>query len=380
MSVTQFNFPTRILFGAGARGKITTVLKEEERLSRPLYLTDEGVGKLPFFSSLVEDAKNAGLTPGIFTGVTPNPVASQVMKGVEAYRQHNADSLVIVGGGAALDVGKAVALMINHPGTLFDYEDGKPDALPVDQPIPFVVAVPTTAGTGSEVGRSSVISDDTTHVKKIIFSPRMLPPVVISDPELTVGLPANITASTGIDVLSHCVEAFVAKGFHPLCDGIALEGIRLVADSLAQCVREPNNINARGNMLIAASMGATAFQKGLGVVHSCAHALSAVCDTPHGVANALMIVPCMRFNAEIVPERFSRMAITVGAGETSDDFIRWTEQLLADLNLPTRLSETGVSQEQIPEIVDIALQDVCHPSNPRPVTKDDFNTLIRDAF
>lgn len=379
MALAQFNFPTTIIFGAGARARIPELLKEQGA-SRPLFLTDKGVGALPFFEELQTDASEAGLTPGAFAGVAGNPTASQVEAGVKAYKEHNADALVLVGGGAALDVGKTVALMAEHPGHVFDYEDDKPDALPVDQPIPFMVAVPTTAGTGSEVGRSSVISDDDTHVKRIVCSPRILPPVVVEDPELTVDLPGPITAATGVDALSHCVEAFLAKGFHPMCDGIALEGIRLVAENLATCYREPGNLDARGKMLIASSMGATAFQKGLGVVHSCAHALSAVCDMHHGLANALTLAPCLRFNAEAVPERLARMAQAAGAEASVEGFMAWYEELLSQLAMPKGLAEAGVAEDQLEALVDVAMNDVCHPCNARPVSRGDFMALFREAM
>jgi alcohol dehydrogenase class IV len=379
MGLTQFNFPTPIVFGPGARARLNEILSSRGK-KRPLFLTDRGVAGLPFFKEMMDSAAAAGLAPAAFSEVGGNPVESQVTKGVEAYKAHNADALVLVGGGAALDVGKAVALMVNHPGKLFDYEDGKPDALPVDKEIPFIVAIPTTAGTGSEVGRSSVISDDATHVKKIVFSPKLLAPIVLADPELTLDLPPFITAATGVDALSHNVEAFLSQGFHPMADGIALEGIRLVADNLLTCYKEPKNVDARGKMLIASSMGAVAFQKGLGVTHSCAHALSAVCDTHHGLANALMLVPCMRFNAETEPERMARMAVAVGAEPSAEGFIAWMEGLFRDLDIPKNLRAAGVTEDKLDALVDIAVQDCCHPCNPRPVTREDFVRLFNEAM
>ena len=381
MSIVQFNFPTRIMFGAGAVATVGGELKAQGK-KRPLIVTDEGVAALPFLTELAENLQGAGLETAVFPGVKGNPVKSQVVAGVAAYHEHGADALVLVGGGAALDVGKTIALMAHHPGDVFDYEDGKPDGLPVDQEIPFMIAVPTTSGTGSEVGRSSVISDDETHVKRIVFSPRLLAPVVIADPALTTGLPAGITAATGLDALSHNVEAYLSKGFHPMCDGIALEGIRLVAENLEQCVREPGDLEARGNMMMASTMGAVAFQKGLGVVHSCAHALSAVCDMHHGLANALMLPACMRFNGDAVPERFERMAAVAGlaAGDAVEEFAAWIEALNASLGLPKSLGEAGVAPEQVPPLTDIALADVCHPCNPRDVARTDFERLFHEAM
>ena len=223
---------------------------------------------------------------------------SQVVAGVEAFRAHQADSIVGLGGGAALDVAKAIALMAGHPGDLFDYEDDKPGALPIDQDIPYWVAIPTTAGTGSEVGRSAVISDEQTHVKKIFFSPRLMAKAVFADPELTLGLPPAVTAATGMDALTHCIEAFLAKDYHPIADGIALEGLRLGAAALPRCYEKGDDLAARGDMMMSSMMGAIAFQKGLGLIHSCAHALSAVSDLHHGYANGVMIDHALKFNLE----------------------------------------------------------------------------------
>ena len=379
MSLVTYNYPTRIVFGPGARQEVVGALRDAGK-TRPLFLTDTGVAALEFFTSYVEEVSQAGFVTAVYTGVAGNPVVSQVTGGVEAFRAHNADSLILMGGGAALDVGKAVALMAHHPGHIFDYEDDKPGALPVDKEIPFIIALPTTSGTGSEVGRSSVISDDTTHVKRIIFSPRLLPPLVLADPELTVGLPASVTAATGVDALSHCVEAFLAKGRHPMADGIALEGMHLIARSLVRCVKAPTDIQARGDMTLAAMMGAVAFQKGLGVVHSCAHALSAVCDLHHGLANALTLVPCLRFNEDTVDPQYVRMAQAVGTDATAQGFIGWVEKLLIDLHIPKGLGAVGVKEEHVPALVDIAIKDVCHGCNVKPVSREDFEKLFRAAL
>lgn len=379
MELTQFNFPTRIVFGPGARARLVSILKEQGK-SRPLFVTDTGLANADFFVALTEETKQANLATAVFSGVAGNPTESQVMAGVAVCRGHKADALVAVGGGAALDVGKAIALMAEHPGVLFDYEDGKPDGRPVDQPIPYIVAMPTTSGTGSEVGRSTVISDDATHVKRIVFSPRLLAPVVLADPELTLGLPPHLTAATGVDALSHCVEAFLSKGFHPMCDGIALEGIHLVAESLLACYRTPGDLEARGKMMAASMMGAVAFQKGLGVVHSCAHALSAVCGMHHGLANALMLPACMRFNAEAVADRMARMAAVTNGGSTAEDFLDWLDGLLRGLGIPNGLAAAGVKPEHCAALVDIAVADVCHSCNTRAVSRADFEALFKAAM
>ena len=284
MSIVQFNFPTTVKFGAGAVNLAPDALKARGK-KKPLIVTDKGLVKLPMIENLTAALKKAGLAPAVYGGVFGNPVESQVKDGVAAFKEHHADCLVIIGGGAPLDVGKAIALMVNHPGKLFDYEDGKPDARPVDQEIPFMIAIPTTSGTGSEVGRSSVVGDDVTKAKKIIFDPRLLVPLVLADPELTYGLPPAVTAAVGFDALTHNVEAYLAKGYHPICEGIALEGVRLVAKHLPKAVHDPKNLDARGGMMVASMMGAAAFQKGLGVTHSAAHALSTVYDT-HQIGRA----------------------------------------------------------------------------------------------
>ena len=291
-----------------------------------------------------------------------------------------------------MDVAKAIALIANHPGHLFDYEDGN-CTRPIDQPIPPIVAIPTTAGTGSEVGRSAVISDDETHGKKIVFDPQLLPKVVLADPELLLGLPAKITAATGMDALTHLIEAFLAKGDNPLCDGIALEGIYLVKQHLKNCVAfaqkqaageeidQAAHLRARAGMLNASMMGAIAFQKGLGVTHSCAHALSTLCDTHHGLANGIMLPAAMRFNLEAEPKKFLRMARVVNpSAQTGQVLIDWIIDLSNSIGIPPSLRSIGVSTAIVGKLVGIAINDVCHPLNPKPVTEDDFYAIYQDAF
>jgi alcohol dehydrogenase class IV len=285
--------------------------------------------------------------------------------------------------------------MVHHPGDLFEYEDEKPGALPIDRELPYWVSVPTTAGTGSEVGRSTVISDDETHVKKIIFSPRLLAQRVFLDPELTLGLPAAITASTGMDALTHLVEAYIAKGFQPLCDGIALAGVRLVSQGLVRAVElaqridqgerawltSPEHVEARGQMLNAATMGGVAFQKGLGATHSLAHALSTVCDLHHGLANGIAIPYVMSFNSSVAGERLADLARMVGARETSArGFVVWLEELRQKIGIPRDLRAVGVGDEHLDRLVAVAVADACHPNNPRPVTEADFRALFRQAL
>jgi alcohol dehydrogenase class IV len=380
VSVSQFSFPTDIRFGVGSRHLLGPHL-HEVGVRRPLLVTDKGISGLEMFARLLDAVSAAGPTPAVFDGVWGNPVESQVTSGAAAYRAHGADAVVGVGGGAALDVAKAVALMATHPGALFDYEDEKPGARPISDDVAYFVAVPTTAGTGSEVGRSAVIADDVSHVKRIIFSPHLLAEVVLADPELTVGLPGPITAATGIDALTHNVEAYLATSFHPICDGIALEGIRLVSDNLAQAVAEPTDLAARSGMLMASMMGAIAFQKGLGLVHSTAHALGTAADLHHGLANAVMIDHALRFNVEAAPQRFSTMATVVGCDDDSGaGFIAWLRDLKAEIGVPASLAATDVPADEIDRLARLAFADTCHLNNPRPVTEDDFRHIFIEAF
>jgi alcohol dehydrogenase class IV len=375
----RFSFPTAITFGPGARSLLVDHLRALG-LSRPLVVTDRGVGALPIFADLVANLAAGGHEPEPFDGVWGNPVASQVEAGVAAFRAHGADSIVGIGGGAALDVAKAVALMATHPGDLFDYEDEVPGARPIG-PVPHLVAIPTTAGTGSEVGRSAVIADDVTHVKRIIFSPHLLADAVLADPELTVDLPASITAATGLDALTHNVEAYLARAWNPICDGIALEGLRLGAANLARAVARPHDLEARGAMLMSSMMGAVAFQKGLGLVHSTAHALGTVADLHHGLANAVMIDHALPFNVEVSAPRFVVMAQAVGLDEaTPEAFLRWLSDLKAEVGLPRSLVDTAVRPDDLERLCDVAVEDSCHLNNPRPVTRDDFRRIFLEAL
>jgi alcohol dehydrogenase class IV len=375
----EFSFPTAITFGPGARAELVFHLRGQG-LSRPLVVTDRGVSALPIFTDLLANLAAGGHDPAVFDGVAGNPVVSQVTAGVEAFRAHEADSIVGIGGGAALDVAKAVALMASHPGHLFAYEDGIDHVHPIG-PVPHWVALPTTAGTGSEVGRSAVISDDVTHIKHIIYSPHLLAPLVLADPELTVDLPPAITAATGVDALTHNIEAYLARDFHPICDGIAIEGLRLGAANLARAVASPKDLEARGAMLMCSMMGAIAFQKGLGLVHSTAHALGTVADLHHGLANAVMIDHALAFNVETVPGRFALMARTVGIDDvTPEGFLRWLAELKAEIEMPRSLVDTTVDASDLDRLADVAIEDSCHLNNPRPVTRDDFERIFVEAF
>jgi alcohol dehydrogenase class IV len=373
-----FSFPTQIHFGAGARRRIGEHLRAQG-LRRPLVVTDRGVAGLPMFAELLGTLD--GLEAATFSDLGGNPVVSQVVAGVDAFRRHQADAILGIGGGAALDVAKAVALMAHHPGELFDYEDGRPDARAIDGDIPYLALAPTTSGTGSEVGRSAVVSDERTRVKKIVFSPRLLARAVFADPVLTLDLPPKVTAATGMDALTHCIEAYLAKDYHPICDGIALEGLRLASRALPRCIEAPRDLEARSAMMMASMMGAIAFQKGLGVTHSFAHALSAVADLHHGLANGLMIEHALRFNLEAAPEKFRVMAQAVGLEETTGEaFLRWLGELKRRIGIPGGPAEAGVSAADMDRLADLAFADSCHLNNPRPCSADDMRRILSEAF
>jgi alcohol dehydrogenase class IV len=377
MTIHRFSFPTAIHFGAGARKLVRDHLKERA-LARPLIVTDRGLSKLPVLDDF--RATLGGLDVGVYAGVFGNPTRDQVTGGVEAYRAHRADAVIGFGGGAALDVAKAVALMSVHEGDVMEYAWDHPDVRPIRAELPWFVALPTTSGTGSEVGRSAVISDEKTHVKKVIFNPALLARAVFADPELTLDLPAPVTAATGMDALTHNVESYLSPAYHPLCDGIALEGARIAARALPIAVAEPRNLGARSDMMMASMMGAIAFQKDLGAVHSCAHALGTVVDMHHGLANGIMIDHVMRFNADAARAKLAELARVCGAGSGAADFISWLGALKRRIGIPQKLSEKGVTREHVQRLVDIALADTCHQTNPRPCTKADFERIFEEAI
>ncbi len=373
MTIHRFAFPTAIHFGPGAR-KLVAGHLAEAGCKRPLVVTDQGLGALPVLAEFLSTLQ--GLQASVYSGVQGNPVASQVRAGAHACRAHGADAVIGFGGGAALDVAKAVALMAANPGDVLEYAWDHPRVRPIANALPQFVALPTTAGTGSEVGRSSVISEDRTHLKRILFSPALLAKAVFADPELTLGLPANITAATGMDALTHNIESYLSPAYHPLCDGIALEGMRIAARALPLVFKEPRNLQARSDMLMASMMGAIAFQKDLGAVHSCAHALSTVADLHHGLANGVMIDHVMRFNRTAAQAKMAELARVAGVA----DLVAWLTALKAELGIPAKLGALGVKRVQLPRLVEVALADICHQTNPRPCTKQDFENLFAAAL
>jgi len=377
MSISSFNFPTPIKFGAGAR-KLVAAHLIEAGCKRPLIVTDRALGALPVMAEFLTHL--GGLDVAVFSGVFGNPTCSQVMDGAAAYKAHNADSVIGFGGGAALDVAKIVGLAAVHEGDILEYVWDHPNVRPIVNPLPYFVALPTTSGTGSEVGRSSVVSENDTHVKRTVFSPKILAKIVFADPELTLGLPPSVTAATGIDALTHNIESYLSPAYHPLCDGIALEGTRIAAAALRTAVLEPGNLKARSDMMMSSMMGAIAFQKDLGAVHSCAHALGAVCDMHHGLANALMLDTVLAWNYEAVPKKFDELAHVCGVAGGGAALVPWIKRLKADIGITGGLAARGVKPEHLPRLVEIATADICHQTNPRPCTAADFERLLKAAM
>ena len=379
MPIHRFAFPTTIHFGPGARKLVGEHLRSNG-VKRPLIVTDKGLAALPLIAELRDDLASAGLDVAVFGGVFGNPTASQAMAGAAAYRAHRADAVVGVGGGAAVDVAKVVGVIATKGGQALEYAYDHPQVRAIDADVPHFVALPTTSGTGSEVGRSSVISEDDSHVKRIVFSPNILAKAVFADPELTLGLPPAVTAATGMDALTHNVESYLSPAYHPLCDGIALEGTRIAAHSLATAVREPGHLGARSDMMMSSMMGAIAFQKDLGAVHSCAHALGTVCDLHHGLANALMIDTVLAWNAGAVPGKFDELAHVVGVKGGAQGFLAWLRDLKKTIGIAPNLSTVGVQKAAIPRLVEVAVADLCHQTNPQPVTAKDFERLFAEAM
>lgn len=379
MSIYQYNFPTTIRFGAGASSELGDYLIKN-KLVRPLIVTDPVVAELQFFKKIIAGLNKQHISTEVFHDLHKNPVKSDVYNGTDVYDATSRDSIIGIGGGVALDVARAICLRVNHREDLFKYDDLVGGDVYVTNDVPHFITIPTTAGTGSEVGRSAIIADDETHQKKILFSPKLLAKIVFADPLLTMELPPFITAATGMDALTHNMEAFLAKMPHPICEGIALEGIHLISQSLEKAVNLPD-LESRSNMLIASMMGAIAFQKGLGVVHSLAHPMSALLDTHHGLANAVNIPYGMEFNIRGCEERFKRIAKTLELKEESGEaVVQYLFELNSKINIPHKLSDIGVREEHVDTLADLAIADFAHPNNPKPVTREDFKALYQKAL
>jgi alcohol dehydrogenase class IV len=378
-SIYQYNFPTIIRFGAGSSKELGDYLVKN-KLSAPLFVTDNIVVQLTFFKEIIQDVQRKNISTEIFSDIHKNPVRSDVYRGTDVYDATQRDCIIGIGGGAAMDVARAIVLRINHRDDLFKYDDLIGGDVYVTNEVPHFITIPTTAGTGSEVGRSAIIADDETHQKKILFSPKLLAKIIFADPLLTMDLPPFVTAATGMDALTHNMEAYLAKMPHPLCEGIALEGIALISESLEQAVNKPD-LQSRSKMLIASLMGAVAFQKGLGVVHSLAHPLSSLLDTHHGLANAVNIPYGIEFNIEGFEHKFKRIARTLGLQkETGKAVVEYLFDLNSKINIPHKLSVIGVKPGHIETLADLAIADFAHPNNPKPVTREDFKQLYLKAL
>lgn len=365
----NWNYPTAVRFGAGRIAELPEALKVAG-ITRPLLVTDAGLVNLPVTQRVLGMLKDAGVAVGVFADVKPNPISANVNAGIAALRAGGHDGVIAFGGGSGLDAGKVIAFMAGQTRPMWDFEDIDDWWTRADPKGIFpIVAVPTTAGTGSEVGRAGVITDEATHTKKVIFHPLMMPKVVIADPELTVGMPAFITVGTGFDALAHCLEAYCAAGYHPLADGIAVEGVRLALENLPKVVSDPTNIEARGHMMSAAAMGATAFQKGLGAIHSLSHPVGALYDTHHGMTNAVFMPYVLVANRDAIEAKIARLSAYCDLPPTFDGFLHAVLALRQKLNVPNTLAEFKVSGEQRELIGDMAIVDPTASGNPVTLTK-----------
>ena len=376
----NWSYPTAVRFGAGRIRELGDACAAAG-ISRPLLVTDRGLAGLPITGRAREIMAAAGLGDALFADVDPNPNEINLAAGVAAYQAGGHDGVIAFGGGSGLDLGKMVAFMAGQTRPVWDFEDigdwwTRADA----DAIAPIIAVPTTAGTGSEVGRASVITNSQTHVKKIIFHPKVLPSIVIADPELTVGMPKFITAGTGLDAFAHCVEAYSSPHYHPMSQGIALEGMRLVTTYLPRAYATPDDLEARAHMMSAAAMGATAFQKGLGAIHAMSHPVGAVFNTHHGTTNAVCMPAVLAFNADAIRGRFDQAAAYLGIDGGFDGFCEFVQQFNDSFAIPRTLTEMGVSANRLDDLVAMALEDPSCGGNPIELTADGLRGLFRACF
>lgn len=369
--ISTFSFPTKILFGPGAVERLPEEI-ERRGMNRPLLVTDAGLAGTAVFTRVRKLAPAAV----VFTQVDPNPTEQNVLDGAELYVGEGCDSVIGLGGGSPLDAAKAIRLKVTHPLPLADYDDLVDGWKRISADLPPFIAIATTAGTGSEVGRSAVITIEKTRRKTVIFSPYLIPSVAINDAELTLELPASVTAGTGMDAYTHNVEAYLAKGYHPLCDAIALEGARLASENLPRVMAIPKDVEARGNMLMSSMMGAIAFQKGLGATHSLAHPLSSEFGMHHGTANAVLLPHVLEFNHDVAKERMIKLARQAGVASIVDR----TKELNSLCNIRPRLRDYGIPESSLGMLAGKAIEDGCHLSNPRACTEDDLLHLYRRAW
>lgn len=376
----NWNYPNSIHTGAGRITELPA-LCQQLGISAPLFITDPGLAALPMTEAAVALCQEAGLQCELFSQIQGNPTGENVDAGVSAYRNGNHDSVIAFGGGSALDAGKAVALMAGQDLPIWDFEDVGDNWTRVNaDAVAPIIAIPTTAGTGSEVGRASVITNAAQHVKKIIFHPKMLPSVVILDPDLTTGLPPHITAATGMDALSHNLEALCSSFYHPMAEGIAIEGIRLVKEFLPQAVSDGSNLEARTQMLVASTMGATAFQKGLGGMHALAHPLGAVYNAHHGLLNAILMPYILKANRSAIEKRIERLSRYLHLDNPGfDSFLQWVLDLRKQLNIPHTLQDIKINDEEAERIGSMAAEDPSAGGNPIAFDAQTYATIFRNA-
>lgn len=376
----NWSYPTSIRFGAGRIAEIAEACAAAG-IRKPLLVTDKGLANLPITKATLDLIESAGLGRAMFSDVDPNPNEKNAEAGIKVFREGGHDGVIAFGGGSGLDLGKLVAFMAGQTRPLWDFEDIGDWWTRADADAIFpIVAVPTTAGTGSEVGRASVITNSQTHEKKIIFHPKFLPSVVICDPELTIGMPPAITAGTGMDAFAHCLEAFCSPHYHPMSQGIALEGMRLVKENLPKVYADGSDIEGRAHMMSAAAMGATAFQKGLGAIHALSHPIGAVHHTHHGTTNAVVMQPVLAFNRPAVADRIKTATDYLGIAGDFDGFYAFVGDLNAQLEIPKNLTELGVVNPDVGKLVASTLQDPSTGGNPVEMTHENTTKLLTACF
>jgi alcohol dehydrogenase class IV len=373
----NINYPTAVRYGAGRIRELPEFCKANG-ISRPLVVTDKGLAAMPMVAEVMADLKQAGLKAGLFSDVRPNPVEENVLAGCKAFTEGRHDGVVALGGGSGLDTGKMIALMHAQNISIFELEDigdwwTRADA----SRIAPIIAVPTTAGTGSEVGRAGVITHPITHEKKIIFHPAIMPKVALLDPELTVGLPAKLTAATGMDALAHNLEAYCAPFYHPWSAGVALEGMRLVKENLPKAVKKPKDLDARGNMLVASAMGATAFQRGLGAIHAISHPFGGLYDAHHGLLNGIVMPYVLKANRRKIEKEIERAAAYLGIKGGFNGFLKWILALRKEIGIPHALKDIGIDTKRLDEVAAMAIKDPSAGGNPIQFTEKQYKALAR---
>jgi alcohol dehydrogenase len=373
----NINYPTAIKYGAGRIKELAEFCKANG-IKRPLVVTDKGLAAMPMVAEIMADLKRAGLKADLFADVRPNPVEENVLAGCKVFRDGKHDGVVALGGGSGLDTGKMIALMHSQKISIFELEDigdwwTRADA----SLIAPIIAVPTTAGTGSEVGRAGVITHPITHEKKIIFHPAIMPQIALLDPELTVGLPAKLTAATGMDALAHNLEAYCAPFYHPWSQGVALEGMRLVKDNLVKAVKKPKDLDARGNMLVASAMGATAFQRGLGAIHALSHPFGGLYDAHHGMLNGIIMPYVLKANRRKIEKDIARAAAYLGIKGGFNGFLKWVLALRKEIGIPNALKDIGIDTKRLDEVAKMAIKDPSAGGNPIQFTEKQYKALAK---